>query len=429
MTHTKAQGDTFPFGQAICWNPNEKWIADSNLRQFMDRHGIDTYDELQSRACADIEWFWNAAIEDLDIHFYRPYKQVIDQSQGVEFPRWCVDGSLNIVHNCLDKWQSTPTRDRIALRWEGEEGSIVTLTYAELYHAVNRCANGLLALGIGKGDAVALYMPMIPELAIAFLAIVKIGAVLLPLFSGYGPSAVTTRLADANARAVVTADGLWRRGRAVPMKPILDAAIEEAPTVEHVVVVDRLGLSDVPWHSGRDHWWHDLMAANSDEAPTERTDAEDVVMIIYTSGTTGRPKGAVHTHCGFPIKAAQDMRHSMDLKSEDTMYWMSDMGWMMGPWEVFGTLLNGATMLFYDGAPDYPAVDRLWDLVENHRVTHLGISPTLMRSLHAHGAGPIEAHDLSTLRIIGSTGSPWDPETWLWVFQTVLDGRKPIINY
>jgi acetyl-CoA synthetase len=185
----------------------------------------------------------------------------------------------------------------------------------------------------------------------------------------------------------------------------------------------------LPWTPGRDHWWHELVAAQPADAPTEHTSAEDVLMIIYTSGTTGKPKGAVHTHCGFPVKAAQDLRHAMDLKPEDTLYWMTDMGWMMGPWEVFGVLLNGATMLFYDGGPDYPDVGRVWALVERHHITHLGVSPTLIRVLKRFGEGPVCSHDLTSLRMVCSTGSPWDPESWKWLFSTVLEGRKPIFNY
>ncbi|RMI14383.1 MAG: AMP-dependent synthetase [Calditrichaeota bacterium] len=429
MSQSFAISETFPFDQQIVWQPNPKWMAESNLQRFMDRHGIPDYDRLYRRSIEDIAWFWEAVLEDLGIEFYEPYEQIVDLSQGIQFPRWCVGGKLNIVHNCLDKWQNTPTRDRIALRWEGEEGSTRLYTYRELYEQVNRCANALRELGLGKGDPIGLYMPMIPELAIAFLAIVKIGGVLLPLFSGYGPSAISTRLKDAGARALFTTDGAFRRGKTVPMKATADEALKEVPSVEHVIVVNRVGLSDLPWKEGRDHRWEELVPRQSPEAETERTDAEDTVMIIYTSGTTGRPKGAVHTHCGFPIKSAQDMYHPMDVKPEDTMYWMTDMGWMMGPWEVFGTLLIGATMVFYDGAPDYPDVDRVWQLAADHRVTHLGVSPTLIRSLKAHGADPVRKHDLSGLRAVGSTGSPWDPESWLWLFHTVLNGEKPILNY
>jgi acetyl-CoA synthetase len=429
MTAHPAGSDSFPFAQSVVWQPDPEQMAASNLAALMARHGIANYAELHRRSVTEIAWFWDAVLQDLGIEFYKPYTQVVDLTGGPQFPRWCVDGEMNIVHNCLDKWQSTPTRNRAALRWEGEEGGTLTLTYADLHVAVCRCANGLRELGLGKGDAVGLYMPMCPELAVALLAVVKIGGIVLPLFSGYGHSAVVTRLVDAEAKAVVTADAQLRRGKVVAMKPVIDQAAAETPSLRHVVVVHRVETAEVPWSAGRDHWWHDLVLRQAPHAATARTSAEDPLMVIYTSGTTGRPKGAVHTHCGFPIKAAQDLRHAMDLKPEDTLYWMTDMGWMMGPWEVFGALLNGATMVFYDGAPDYPDAGRVWGLVERHHVTHLGVSPTLIRVLRRFGAEPVRRHDLSSLRMAGSTGSPWDPEAWLWLFEKVLDRRKPIINY
>ncbi|WP_228350478.1 AMP-binding protein [Rhodocaloribacter litoris] len=421
--------DTFPFGQAIAWEPNPQWIAESNLKRFMDRHGIATYDELMRRSVEDIGWFWSAVLADLRIAFYEPYERIVDLSEGPAFPKWCVGGKLNIIHNCLDWWRDTDTWHRPALIYEAEEGTVRTLTYAELYREVCRCAAALRGLGLGRGDAVGLFMPMTPELVVAFLAVIKIGGIVLPLFSGYGPEAVATRLNDAGAKALFTSDGFFRRGQAVPMKAVADEALREVPGVRHVIVHRRAGLDAVPWTEGRDRWWDEVMADQPDESPTERTGAEDVLMIIYTSGTTGRPKGAVHTHCGFPVKAAQDMYHCMDLKPGEVMWWMSDMGWMMGPWLVFGTLLIGATMVLYDGAPDHPDVDRVWAIAARHGVTHLGLSPVLVRALKPHGTEPIRRHDLSKLRAAGSTGSPWDPESWRWLFDNVLEGRKPILNY
>ena len=420
---------TFPFGQEIVWQPNPDWVAESNIRKLMDRLNIDEYDELLRRSVEDIEWFWDAVLKDLDIQFYRPYSRVVDLSSGIQFPRWCVDGKMNIIHNCLDRWQDTPVAARTALRWEGESGEVRTYTYAELHRQVGRCAAALKAVGVGRGDAVGLYMPMIPELIVAFLAVIKIGGVILPLFSGYGRDAVATRLRDAKARFLITADGFRRRGKIFRMKQVADEAAQDIPSLETVIVVPHAGLENTPWQMQRDLWWEEFLAKGAGEASTEITDAEDVLMIIYTSGTTGRPKGAVHTHCGFPIKSAMDMYYPMDVKPGEVMYWMTDMGWMMGPWEVFGTLLIGACMVLYDGAPDYPGPDRLWSLVERHRVTHLGVSPTLIRVLRTHGTAPIKQHDLSSLRAVGSTGSPWDPESWMWLFEHVLEKKKPILNY
>ncbi len=395
----------------------------------MDDHHIKTYDELLERSNRDAEWFWDAVLQDLDIQFSQPYERVLDTGADIKFPVWCQNGTMNIIHNCLDKWQRTETRHRPALIWEDETGAVRRYTYEELYTAVNRCAAALLAKGYGRADVIGLYMPMIPELLIAFLAIIKIGGVILPLFSGYGAGAVRTRLADAGAKALFTVDGTLRRGKPVSMKANADQAADGLPGFKHIFVYRHAGMEDIDWHHRRDISWDDLHAGQIRVAPTEHTAAEDILMIIYTSGTTGRPKGAVHTHCGFPVKAAQDMFHCMDLKPGEIMYWMSDMGWMMGPWEVFGTLLIGATMVFYDGAPDYPDSDRVWQQVARHRITHLGVSPTLIRSIKDSCGRPGDNHDLSSLRMIGSTGSPWDPESWLWLFRNVLESKKPIINY
>jgi acetyl-CoA synthetase len=412
----------------IVWRPDPQSIERSNLKRFMDRHGIVTFDELLQRSTEDIAWFWEAVLDDLGIEFYEPYSLIVDLAQGPAWPKWCVGGKLNIVHNCVDKWQGTPTENQAALRWEGEEGSQRVLTYGDLDREINRLSNGLRALGLGRGDVIGLFMPMVPEIAIALLAVLKIGGVVLPLFSGYGATAVATRLADAGAKALFTSDGLYRRGRAVALKPVVDEALTRAPSVKHVFVFPRVGL-EVDWEERRDHWWDDLIADKPYEAETTKTDAEDVLMILFTSGTTGLPKGAVHTHCGFPIKAAQDIAHGLDMQRSDTLYWMTDMGWMMGPWEVFGTLMLGGTMLLYDGAPDYPGPDRLWSLVERHGVTILGLSPTLVRSLMRFGESLARAHDLSTLRAFGSTGEPWNPGPWMWLFETIGGGRLPIINY
>ena len=414
-------------GNTVAWRPSPDYIAHSRLTAFISQHGLRDYDDLLARSTADPEWFWRAVFDDLAIEFYEPYTKVLDTSRGLPWTRWCVGGRMNIVHNCLDKWMGTPVADRVAFRWEGEEGDTRQMTYAELWQAVNQCAAGLQALGVQKGDRVALFLPMCPELIVAFFAVIRLGGVVLPLFSGYGADAVATRLRDAEAAFVVTADGFWRRGQHVLMKPVADEAVAAAPSVRHVVVVPRLGI-EVPMHSTRDVPFADVMKPGG-ECPNEWTDAEDPLMLIYTSGTTGRPKGAVHTHCGFPIKSAQDMAHCFDVHAGETMYWVSDIGWMMGPWEIFGMTLLGGTFVIYDGALDYPAPDRLWSLVERHRVNILGVSPTLVRSLMRHGEEPVRRHDLSSLRILGSTGEPWNPDPWRWLFEVAGGSRLPIINY
>ncbi|MCK4692492.1 MAG: AMP-binding protein [Anaerolineales bacterium] len=420
--------EQFPFNQPIVWEPSEEYVQRSRLKRFMDRHHLRTFEELMQRSTTDIAWFWEAVFEDLGIEFYEPYTQVVDLSGGIQWPKWCVGAKLNIIHNCLDKWMGTPTQDRIAIRWEGEEGIVRQLTYRELNNQVSQVASALRTFGLGKGDAIGLYMPMVPEIAIALLAIAKIGGIILPLFSGYGSGAIATRLADADAKAIFTSDGQLRRAKSIPMKPIVDEALKEVPSIEKVIVYRSTDI-EVQMTADRDVWWEDFVDGQPTEAPTERTDAEDMIMIIYTSGTTGQPKGAVHTHCSFPIKVAQDMAHCFDIQESDTVFWMTDMGWMMGPWEVFGTLILGASMLFYTGAPTYPGVDRVWALVERHRVTCLGVSPTFVRSIMPHGDEPIKRHDLSSLRVIGSTGEAWNPDPWRWFFETVGRSEVPILNY
>jgi len=423
--------DEFSFGGEIVWRPTIEGIEHANLTGFMREHGIGAFEELMRRSTSDVAWFTEAVLKYLDIQFYKPYSQVIDISKGIQFPKWCVGGEMNIVHNLLDKRQkSEMERQKIALLWEGEEGTTRSLTYQELYERVNKAANALRSLGLGKGDAIGLFMPMTPEIVIALLAIAKIGGVILPLFSGYGAGAIASRLTDADAKALFAADGAFRRGKAVEMKSIADEAAAQAPTLRHVIVLKRTGQS-VPMTAGRDHWWDELIDPQPAEAATEVTSAEDVLMLLYTSGTTGKPKGVIHTHCGFPVKAAQDMAFGTDVHASegDVIYWMTDMGWMMGPWLVFGSLLLGATMFLYDGAPDFPSPDRLWALVERHKVTQLGVSPTLIRTLIPYGEEMFRKHDLSMLKCFASTGEPWNPDPWMWLFEKVGGGTRPIINY
>ena len=439
MYDSHVAGDQFDFGGEIAWRPTPEYRDHSRLAAFITHHGLADQDALLRRSAEDPEWFWSAVLDDLGIEFYEPYCQLLDVSQGIAWSRWCVGGTLNIVHNCVDKWVGTAVARKVALRWEGEEqgeaahGQSVaaaarTLTYGELFVEVNRAANAMRELGLTRGDRVALFMPMCPELVVAFFATIKLGAVVLPLFSGYGVDAVASRLRDSGAILLITADGFWRRGQAVAMKPVADQAIAGAPSVRHILVVSRIG-ADVGWATPRDHRWETLVPKQSDVCDTARTDAEDPLMIIYTSGTSGRPKGTVHSHCGFPIKAAQDMAHCFDVHDTDTMYWVTDIGWMMAPWELFGMTLLGGTTVIYDGALDHPGPDRLWGIVERHGVSILGVSPTLVRALMRHGEAPVRRHDLSSLRILGSTGEPWNPESWRWLFDTAGGGRLPIINY
>jgi len=427
----------FQFGGEFVWHPPPDLIAQSNLQRFIEKHELGSYNELMRRSTTDIAWFWDAVLRDLDIQFFEPYSSVVDLTEGKPWTRWCVDGEMNIVHNMLDKYAGTEVDERVAIKSETEDGTARTLTYKELREQTNKMAAALRRLGLGKGDAIGVFMPMVPEIVIAMLAIIKIGGIFLPLFSGFGAAAIVSRLNDADAKALFTADGTYRRGKFCAMKAIADEAASRVSSLKHLIVLNQKG----DWMyeavgsavlSGRS--LDSLRTANTtaNAEQTARTSAEDPMMIIYTSGTTGRPKGAVHSHCGFPIKSAQDMRHGLDLHPDETLFWMTDMGWMMGPWEVFGTLLLGATMMLYDGAPDFPEPDRVWQLVDRHKVTALGVSPTLIRALRSRGGGSdeiVHRHDLSSLRKFASTGEPWNPDPWMWLFQNVGHGKLPIINY
>ncbi len=421
----------FQFGGDFVWHPTPELVARSNLQRFIEKHELDSYNELMRRSTTDIEWFWDAVLGDLDIQFYKPYSRVVDLSEGKAWARWCVGGEMNIVHNMLDKYAGTEIDNRLAIKSETEGGNTRTLTYKALRVQTNEMAAALRSLGLGKGDAIGVFMPMVPEIVIAMLAIIKIGGIFLPLFSGFGAAAIISRLNDADAKALFTADGTYRRGKFCAMKPIAQEAASQVSTVKDLIVLETTENQQAERLPYKTHSWRNLinLSTPGSQQPTERTLAEDPMMIIYTSGTTGRPKGAVHTHCGFPIKSAQDMWHGLDLHPDETLFWMTDMGWMMGPWEVFGTLLLGATMMLYDGAPDFPEPDRVWQLVDRHKVTALGVSPTLIRALRRHGDEIVHRHDLSSLRKFASTGEPWNPDPWMWLFQNVGRGKLPIINY
>ncbi len=411
----------------FAWIPTERHLRDSNVARFMQRHGIDSYDALIRRSTEDIAWFWFAVAEDRKIEFFEPYSKVLDDSRGIAWCRWFVGGKLNLAHNCVDRHARGEGASRRALIWEGEDGATRGLTYGELLAETSRLGNVLKGLGISRGDRVGIFLPMIPEAAIALLATARIGAVAVPIFSGFGAQAVAARLNDCQAKVLLTADGFLRKGHRIGMKAIADEAVAESPSIRHVVVARRLG-SDVPWQAGRDVDWREATSNASDACRAEPMDSEDPFMVAYTSGTTGKPKGAVHVHGGFLVKIAQEAAHQADVTPDDVLYWFTDMGWIMGPWEVVGTLAAGGAVFLYEGAPDTPGPDRVWDMIERHGVTILGISPTLIRALMRHGEEPVAKHDLTRLRILASTGEPWNPDPWMWYFRHVGRSECPIIN-
>jgi acetyl-CoA synthetase len=423
------------FGRDVAdaaWRPSPELLAGSRLAGFLRSTGEADLEALQARSVEDPAWFWGAAADDLALDWQRPPTSVMDVADGPEWARWWIGGAFNYADAATGP-RARRDPDGEAIAWEGEPGDVRTFTNAELRLAVERAARAFRTLGVGPGDRVGIFLPMLPETVISVLAVGMLGAIYTPIFSGYGAPAVASRLSDCDARFLVTADGFWRRGKHVDLKATADEAVAAAPTVERVIVVRRLGtpLEDLPWTAGRDVDWGAAMDAAADGPPlaVATTDPETPYMLIYTSGTTGRPKGAVHVHGGFPIKGAQDLAHTFDLRSGDALFWFTDLGWMMGPWAISGALLLGARLVMYEGAPDFPGPDRIWALLARHRVTHLGLSPTVVRALIPHGTDPPRAHDLGSLRVLGSTGEPWDPESWWWYFREIGGGRCPLVNY
>ncbi|MDQ3957413.1 MAG: AMP-binding protein [Actinomycetota bacterium] len=409
------------------WIPTPEHVERAAVTRLMRRHGIESYRDLVARSSSDIEWFWAAVVEDLGIDFFEPYETLLETSGGPQWPRWFTGGSINLVYNCVDRHAASERAPDRALVWEGEDGAVRTLTYAELGAAVNRAANGLAELGVRAGDTVGVYMPMVPEAVIAAYATAKLGAIYLPIFSGFGAPAVATRLNDAGAKVLFTADAFYRRGSKVPMKATADEAAAAVPTIEKVVVYRRFPDDELPATS-RDVSWEDAFAAQSPDRRAAELDPEAPLMIAYTSGTTGHPKGSVHVHGGFLVKIASEGAYQFDMAPGEVIYWVTDMGWIMGPFEMVGGHANGACVLMYEGAPNYPDAGRLWQMCERHGVTVLGISPTLVRALMPAGEDPVKECDLSKLRLLGSTGEPWNPEPYRWFSEVVGGGRCPIIN-
>lgn len=393
----------------IAWSPDHQTLQRAQLSRFLRFTGHESFSDLYRHSVEDIPEFTAQVLKFLDLRFQQPYSKILDLSRGMPWARWCVDGILNISESCL---QHDPARPAIV--WEGEEGATRTLSYGELARQVMAASARLRRLGIGKSDRIAIHLPMLPETAVALLATARIGAVAVPLFSGYGPGAIAARLRDSGAKVVFTCDSFPRRGKLVNCRNSVEEAVRSCPSVQHVLVIPRLEASG------------DAIPADTSVEPTS---AEDLLMVLYTSGTTGRPKGILHSHCGFPVKSAQDMCFGVDVGPGTRISWVTDIGWMMGPWLLFGALILGATAVLYDGAPDYPDPGRLWDFCERHRVEVLGVSPTLVRALAGYGTNPISGKNLDSLRIFGSTGEPWNPDPWWWLFDAVGGRRIPIINY
>jgi len=377
------------------------------------------------QAARDRLGFWESFAREL--HWFRPWDRVLEWK--LPDARWFVGGQTNLSANCLDRHLAGPRRDKLAILWEGEPGDKRTLTYAQLHREVCRFANGLKEIGVGKGDRVTLYMPMVPELAIAMLSCARIGAVHSVVFGGFSAEALRDRLNDSKSKALVTADGGWRRGGVVPLKKSADEALEGAPTVERVVVFQRIGADAPPMKPGRDLWWHELVARQPDLCDAEPLDSETMLYLLYTSGTTGKPKGIVHTTGGYMTGCYATMKWIFDIKEEDIFWCTADIGWVTGhSYVVYGPLLNGATTLMYEGAPDHPAKDRFWEIIEKYRVNIFYTAPTAIRAFMKWGEELPKKHDLSSLRLLGSVGEPINPEAWMWYHRVIGGGRCPVVD-
>ena len=424
----------------IRYVPDEDVVQDSNVHAFMQQHGIETVADLHERTVTELEgvpnsgldWFWDEVVDHLGLEFYEDYDQVRDASDGPQFTDWYVGGELNIAHNVVDRHAQpdAAARNTVATIWEGEDGEVREITYHELHRQANRVANALEERGIDTGDTVGLYMPMVPEIVPLLYGCFKVGAIAVPIFSGFGVDATATRIADAECSVLFTGDGFYRRGSEIALKAQADDAIDEAGHVEHTIVYDRLDSDEtsIPWDDDRDEWWADAVGTQSDEYDTKSLPADQESMLLYSSGTTGTPKGIVHTHAGGLVQPAKELYFSFDHKPSDRFFWVSDIGWMMGPWTLIGNHAHGGTIFLYEGAPDYPEPDRFWRMIDDHGLTVFGISPTAIRALQKQGDEWLEGHDRSSLRLLGSTGEPWDPDSWQWFLGNVGRGEAPIMN-
>ncbi len=419
----------------MIWTPSREFIERTNVWRFMQRLGFSDREAFLRFSREEPERFWDEIMREMNVEWFEPYTRVLDDSRGPEWTQWFIGGKLNIAHNCLNRWAAT---DRIACIWEGESGATRTVTFADLQLEASRVSNALAAMGIGPGDRVALAMPMVPEILSILYGCFQIGAVVVPIFAGFGSGAIATRLEDSGARVLFTADHLERRGKSLPL---LEKALELLPASVERVVVMRYRGGDIGAHTA----WEDFLAdqpaqgltagppaaptgipaAATTAAPTIALDSEARAFLLYTSGTTGKPKGTVHTHAGCLAQMGKEIWLAFDHRADDRFFWLSDIGWMMGPWTILGNHLFGGTIVLYDGAPDFPTPARLWEVIERHRVTTFGVSPTAIRALSKSGG---ELPTMDSLRLLGSTGEPWDDASWMWFFERVGRRRCPIIN-
>ena len=410
--------------QEKLYHPPKELVENSNIKAFMDKHGLADLDALLEKA-QDHEWYWAEQAKELE--WLQPWDKVLDDS-GAPFFKWFTGGKFNIVQNCLDRHMNTEVKDKVAFIYESEPGEVERWTYEQLHKEVNKFANALKKMGVQKGDRVTLYMPMIPQNPIAMLACAKIGAVHSVVFSGFSAGSLRDRLLDADSKVLITADGAYRRGKVVPLKTNADDAMAEAPCCKHCIVFKRAG-NEVPMTEGRDVWWHELTEGESDECAAEPMDSEDMLYMLYTSGTTGKPKGIVHVHGGYAVGTYSTLKFVFDIKPDDVYWCAADIGWVTGhSYIVYAPLMLGATSILYEGAPNWPEPDRLWQIIAREKVTILYTSPTAIRMFMRYGEEYPKKHDLTSLRLLGSVGEPINPEAWRWYRDNIGGGKLQIMD-
>ncbi len=399
--------------------PNAQFVSKARIQS------PEEYQQLWDRAAADPEAFW-AELAREELHWFEPFQETLVWNEP--YAEWFVGGKTNASANCLDRHIEAGLGDRTAILWEGEPGDSRSLTYAELHREVCQFANAMKKLGVGQGDVVSIYMPMVPELAIAMLACARIGAVHSVIFAGFSAEAIADRNNDARAKLQLTADAGWRRGKALPLKETVDEALAKSETVENCIVLRRVG-EEVPMQAGRDHWWHDLVAEASADCPAEPLDSESPLFILYTSGSTGKPKGIKHTTAGYNLYAKKSFEWVFDHREDDIFWCTADCGWITGhTYIVYGPLSAGATIVMYEGAPNHPDKDRFWQIVEKYKVTTFYTAPTAIRAFIQWGDEHVTKHDLSSLRLLGTVGEGINPEAWMWYHKMIGGERCPIVD-
>ena len=405
-----------------------KFHPDESFRQQAHISSMEEYSSLYEKSIQDHAGFWESIADEL--FWFKKWDTVLDES-GAPFYKWFVNGTTNISYNCLDRHLDSATRNKAAIIWEGETGDQRTLTYAQLAREVNLFANALKKLGIQRGDRIAIYLPMIPELAVSLLACARIGAVHSVIFAGFSAESIRDRVLDSETKLVITADGGWRKGNVLPLKNIVDEAIEDCSCIKHVVVVRRGPGDSFPCHikEGRDHWYHRIIDGVSGKCPAEPMDSEDMLFLLYTSGTTGKPKGIIHTTGGYMVYTYLTSKYVFDLKPEDVYWCTADIGWITGhSYIVYGPLSNGATVFMYEGTPNWPDKGRFWKMVQDYGITIFYTAPTAIRSFMKWGDEWPNKYDLSSLRLLGTVGETINPEAWMWYHQTIGKEKCPIVD-